>query len=130
MEEAKDISYIQKRSVVWKRKISRAFSGLMGLQRENGSMMAPKYMAVFPSKAVWRMKRLKRLKRELLKRKWSKSSPDVEIMTNSIQHAEERCGNNTNHASKSTERAVPNGRVNLKENQTLPTLQASRPIKS
>lgn len=110
MEEAENISYIQKRSVVWKRKISRAFSGLMGLQRENGSMMAPKYIAVFLSEAVWKMKSLKRL----LKRKWSKASPDEETMTNSIQHAGEGCRNNTNHASKSTERAVPKGRVNQK----------------
>lgn len=52
-------------SAAERRKINRAFGGPVGLGRENGNMMAPKYIDSL-SKVAWSMRRLKRLNRKPL----------------------------------------------------------------
>lgn len=55
----------QKRSATVEIKISKAFGALTGLRGGNGNMVALRWL-FFPSKAAWKMKRLKRLSRKPL----------------------------------------------------------------
>jgi hypothetical protein len=46
----------QQRTTAERKKLSRSSVGLLGMERENGYVMSPKYMAVFPSQAAWKVR--------------------------------------------------------------------------